>query len=463
MPAPSVDATWLTWARAGVGLAVLWQTTQLLYSGAWLHEYVTPELRVPLWPLDPLLLHGQDDLAALFVGIAALSLLFAAGVAHRPVGLALGALLVVQHAQDGSLYLNHHYLITLLVFVLAAAPKAGPDGAPAWALGLLRFHVVVPYVFAGLAKLDPDWLAGRPLDLWMPRRAADPWVGAAATWAATPLLMAWCSLLLDLFAPLALRLPRARAAAWAVLLLFHTLNSRLFNIGVFPWMMLWITPVLLPPDTLRRMASDARRPALLAAAGAGAAIGGLWPSSFAWMHVLVEAWGCFVLAWLLTAAQEPERPTWTRPPALVIAWCALHLLVPLRHLAIPGDVAWTEEGHRYSWRMLLRDKDVTEAALEVTDPATGERWYLRGDQLVAPHQVTDTFGRPDLLLAAARSVAERYAAAGRPGLQVRARSRVSLNGRPPALLVDPDVDLAAISPHDWPPAPWIRPSPRDVE
>jgi vitamin K-dependent gamma-carboxylase len=262
---------------------------------------------------------------------------------------------------------------------------------------------------------------------------------------------------------------RWRATAWLLLLTFHTLNSRLFGIGVFPWLMLWLTPTLLPPETLRDLGAALRGSAserrwIGGFAAVGALIGAVWPRPDAWMHVGVEAWGFVVLAWLY---RHPSDVTATVgwPQAQLSRWALgswflFHLVLPLRHLAIPGDVAWTEEGHRYAWRMLLRDKRVEEAAIEVTDPATGQRWYLRADEVVTPAQADDTFGRPDLALAAAHEVARRFAADGHPNVAVRIRSRVSLNGRPPTLLLDPDVDLTKVSPHALPPAPWIRPSPR---
>ena len=43
--------------------------------------------------------------------------------------------------------------------------------------------------------------------------------------------------------------------------------------------------------------------------------------------------------------------------AFLAVYVAVQLLVPLRHLLYPGDVAWTEEGHRFSWRMRLREKE----------------------------------------------------------------------------------------------------------
>ncbi|WP_316930169.1 HTTM domain-containing protein [Leeuwenhoekiella sp. MAR_2009_132] len=34
----------------------------------------------------------------------------------------------------------------------------------------------------------------------------------------------------------------------------------------------------------------------------------------------------------------------------------MQLELPLRHWIIKDDVLWTEEGHRLSWRMMLRSK-----------------------------------------------------------------------------------------------------------
>jgi hypothetical protein len=61
--------------------------------------------------------------------------------------------------------------------------------------------------------------------------------------------------------------------------------------------------------------------------------------------------------------------------ALLTLWASVQLLVPLRHYVIPGSVHWTEEGHRYSWYMLLRQKYGT-VFFEVTDPSVGHSWRV---------------------------------------------------------------------------------------
>ena len=70
--------------------------------------------------------------------------------------------------------------------------------------------------------------------------------------------------------------------------------------------------------------------------------------------------------------------------------------------------------------------------------------------------------QPDLILQLAHHIAREFEAAGRPGVEVHADARASLNGRPAAVLVDPATDLAreqdGIGPKRWIlPAPDIEP------
>ena len=52
------------------------------------------------------------------------------------------------------------------------------------------------------------------------------------------------------------------------------------------------------------------------------------------------------------------------------------MLFPLRAYALyPGDVTWTEMGHRYSWRMKLRDKAGFAKCARPHDHANGTRTW----------------------------------------------------------------------------------------
>jgi len=316
-------------------------------------------------------------------------------------------------------------LFTLLPTARAWSVDAWRRGrdrsVPAWAYLALRLQVGLVYAFAGIAKLTPDWLAGRPLDRWIGGRADVALLGPLTAWPEAPRLFAYGGLLLDLFAVPALLWRPTRLPAFLALAGFHAANDQLFTIGVFPALATAMTTIFFPPSWPRRLLG--RR-----------------------------------------APPEPRRLRRRSPRALergVLALLALYAVVqlalPLRHHLYPSDVAWSEEGHRFAWRMMLRSKS-GDLRLVVVDPAAGTHRVLHARELVASWQYGQVSTRPDLIQQLAQHVARREAEAGRPGVAVHAWAFVSLNGRAPAMLIDPQVDLAATA-RSWRAAPWILPAP----
>jgi hypothetical protein len=137
-------------------------------------------------------------------------------------------------------------------------------------------------------------------------------------------------------------------------------------------------------------------------------------------------------------------------------YLAVQLLVPLRHHLYPGNVSWTEEGHRFSWHMKLRDKQAT-ARFVAVDPASGavEMIRPRGYGLTS-EQAGDMLGKPAMVLQFAHHVAGELREQGRENVEIHALIAVSLNGRDPQLLIDPTVDLVAQR-RTLAPAEWILP------
>ena len=121
----------------------------------------------------------------------------------------------------------------------------------------------------------------------------------------------------------------------------------------------------------------------------------------------------------------------------------VQLLLPLRHHLYPGSVDWHEEGYRMSWRMMLRAKS-GRAEFRVRDPETGETWLIDPRTVLSEHQASRLVGRPDMIWLFARHLHDDFARRGHRGVEVFVDSRVSLNGRPRAALIDPTVDLAAV-------------------
>ena len=142
--------------------------------------------------------------------------------------------------------------------------------------------------------------------------------------------------------------------------------------------------------------------------------------------------------------------------SFLAVWFAFQILFPLRHLLYPGSPSWTEEGHRFAWQMKLRDKSGT-ATFELRDPATGQSWTLRNRDHLSPRQARKMPGRPDMILQFAHHLAELWRAEhGIENVEVRATVWVSLNGRAPALLIDPKRDLTKIT-RSLRHADWILP------
>ena len=151
----------------------------------------------------------------------------------------------------------------------------------------------------------------------------------------------------------------------------------------------------------------------------------------------------------------------------IAVWIGLQILVPLRYLFYPGNVSWTEEGHRFAWMMKLRDKDA-EARFTVRDPATGRQWRVSNERFLKRHQIGEMESRPDMILQFAHHLVRVWEKErGVAGVEVRARVCASLNGRKAELLIDPERNLARIERNlrhaDWIlplTQPFERPEPR---
>ena len=76
------------------------------------------------------------------------------------------------------------------------------------------------------------------------------------------------------------------------------------------------------------------------------------------------------------------------------------------------------------------------------------------------HQAREMSGQPDLILQLAHHIGQQYREQGHQDVEVRVDALVSLNGRPPARLIDPTIDLLRVQ-DSLRPATWILPPPTD--
>ena len=419
--APVDPASLVAW-RVLFGLLMTVAVARFFVYG-WIQEhYLTPRVLFPFaglewirpWPGVGMYVHFA------LMGLGALGVAF--GVAYRWSALTFVLTFTYAHLIDRTYYLNHYYFISLVgaVMVLLPLGRVGERASvPAWWLWLLRAQVGLVYVFGGVAKLKWDWLVyAQPLKIWLAASTDLPVLGRFFEWPWVPHAFSIAGAVFDLSVVPALLWRRTRPFAFTVVVVFHVITRLLFPIGMFPWVMISGALLFFPPDWPRRLlAWVKKRP----------------------VHARLP---------------EPVRRAWLGP-ALALAFLGVQCLLPLRHLAYPGDVMWTEEGFRFSWNVMLMEKDGV-AEFRVSEPATGQWWVVTPGKYLAPYQVKMMSTQPDMLLTFAHHLAHDFAARGHPGVEVRANVFASLNGRPRQRLVDPNVNLAAVSPWQGT-STWVLP------
>lgn len=386
---------------------------------------------------------------ALFAGLAVVSLMVAAGLFYR-VAIVL-FFLGFSYVQllDVTNYLNHYYLVSLLAGLMALLPMNAAwsldarlfpakrrASVPAWAVYLLRFQIAVVYTFAGLAKVNADWLVhGQPLGVWLAARTGIPVIGPLFALPGAAFVMSWAGCLFDLTIAVWLSIPKTRLPAYAVVLFFHAVTSALFPIGMFPVIMVTAALIFFPPSWPRDLLGRAR--ALLRLA----------PMTRAEAAPASEA--SFV------------RPRWLAPALAVFAVFAVFQIgFPLRAHLYGGNVHWHEQGMRWSWRVMVREKNAS-VTYRVTNPVTGRVFEVAPRKYLTSRQERDFATQPDLLLQLGKRIAADYAAREGVPVVVNVDAVVSLNGRSRARLVDPTVDLARVE-DGLAKAPWILPMPDEA-
>lgn len=406
--------------RVAFGAIMIWEVWRYFHYNRVERYYIRPTTLFPYRGFEWLSPLPGDGMTWLFYGLALLAGCMMVGLFYRASAVLFFLGFTYIFLLDQAQYLNHFYLISLLSFILIFIPahRAFSVDArlgwtersaliPAWTLNWLRFQVAVPYVYGGIAKLNGDWLRGEPMRMWLASRADFPVIGRWFVLDGAGFAFSYGGLLFDLlFVPLVLW-HRTRWLAVATAVSFHLMNARLFNIGIFPWMMLAATVVFMPEAWFRRNVTppDTVMPQL--------------------PRVLLSGVAIYVL---------------------------LQLLVPLRHFAYPSNPSWSEAGHMFSWHMKLRSKDA-DTRFFAYAPDSGRFWEVETVPYLTPRQHDKMSDHPEMVRYYANFLGAELSAIYEEPISIYAWAMVSLNGRPPQLMVDPSVDLTQttlrLGENDW--------------
>lgn len=361
----------------------------------------------------------------LFIICAVSALTFALGYRYRLSAIVLFCSFTYIELLDKTNYLNHYYFVSLALFLMIWLPahcncsvdcRRNPAlkrrMVPLWTVASIRLLLGIVYVYAGLAKLNTDWLLeAMPLRLWLPAQNDLPLLGSllSQTWVAYA--FSWFGAVYDLSIPFLLLYRTTRPWAYATVIVFHVATSILFPIGMFPYVMILATLIFFPSAT-----TDA-----------------------VWMRIQ---------RWIpgIPLATDQSVYTFKRMHSrllagLFIPFFLFQLLFPWRYLLYRDELFWTEEGFRFSWRVMLMEK-LGYAQFIIEDSKTGKRTVVNNDLFLTDNQEKMMSTQPDFILQYAHMLAQHYKTEGWYEPKVFATIYVSLNGRRSTLYVNPSTDLS---------------------
>ncbi len=326
-------------------------------------------------------------------------------------------------------YNNHHYLMLLLCLMMCFSPahralsldvrrRPNLELGKVWALFKWQFIVLllIVYTYAAIAKMYPDWINAVLTEKWLSYKTSMPIIGPLYAWSYSKYIVAWGGILFDLLIIPAMLFKRTRTFAFVLGIFFHLANSITFEIGTFPYMMI-ASAVFFFPDKVLRSRLKRYQPA------------------DAVQHQTLQAGG------ILTS--------------IFVMFFVIQLILPLRHHLFKGDVVWNEEGHRLSWRMMLRAKSGS-IQFNVVLPDGTKVIHRASDDLTLDQYRTMT-SSPDMIWQYCQYVKKKYG----PGIEIYAINEVSLNFRPTQTFVDPEYDMAKATWKPFKHSEWILDGPTD--
>ncbi|MFD2563753.1 HTTM domain-containing protein [Aquimarina rubra] len=334
----------------------------------------------------------------------------------------------VYYMQKSS-YNNHYYLLLLLCILMSTLPasnyfsidvKRNPAlkkiSMPRWCVLFIIIQLWIVYTYASVAKLYPDWLDYTVAKNLMLSRANYPIVGDILQQHWTHVSITYFGILFDLLIIPLLLWRKTRLPAFIISIFFHLFNSIVFQIGIFPYLSLAFSVFFFSKERIHRIFMRKKE-------------------FYSANEVIIPSYKGFLI------------------PALAI-WFVIQLALPVRHWFIPGDVLWTEEGHKLSWRMMLRGRSgFTNFYIEFKDNNC-RRVKIDKNQYLTVKQRRLVNTKPDAIWQFAQFLRKEHLKEGRD-IAVYASSKVSVNGKKLRMLIDPDVDLTSVDWNYFTTNPWV--------
>ena len=329
-----------------------------------------------------------------------------------------------------SSYNNHYYLTALLSFLMIFQPannylsidaKRNPAiksiSVPFWTSIILMLQIGLVYFFGGIAKIYPDWLQAIPAKIFLTPKTNYPLVGELFTTDWFPYVLSYGGLLFDLLIVPLLLFKRTRMFGFCLSVCFHLFNAIIFQVGIFPFLSLAFALFFFEPKTI---------------------------------HTL------FLKKKPFYSSNQVLIPRSNKAVVLLIGiYFVIQLILPLRHWFIKDPVLWTEEGHRLSWRMMLRSKSGYQK-FTIIDIKTQKKEIINLNDYLSNKQQRVITTKPDMIWQFSQRIKEHYTKEGKD-VAVYVKGKVSINGKSYQPLVNDTIDIASVKWNHFKHNEWLLP------
>jgi hypothetical protein len=410
--------------RIAFGVMMFLSTIRFWLNG-WIESlYINPKYFFSFYGFEFVVPLGQYTYVLFFI-CAFSAILVALGYYYRFAIIGLFLSFTYIELIDKSTYLNHYYFVSLVCLLLCFLPANSFFSfdvlkrkckscylIPRFYIDAIKFLVCILYFYAGLAKINQDWLLhALPLKIWLPARNDMPIIGFLFNYKETAFVFSWIGCIYDLSIPFLLWNKKTRNIAYAGVIIFHVLTSLLFPIGMFPYIMIVTALVFYSSEFHLKLLN-------------------LFANIFK-VNVLAQINDQF---FFISKFKEQLLVVF------FVVFFSFQILFPFRYLLYPGQLFWTEQGYRFSWRVMLMEK-AGYAQFTIKD-ATGKRAIPENSVYLTPLQEKMMSTQPDMILQFAHILRDDFVKKGFKNPSVFVDSYVALNGAIGKPLVSPQVDLA---------------------
>ena len=436
----TTDVSPLVIFRIGFGIMMCYGMIRFWLKG-WIETiYIQPDFHFSYYGFEWIKPLGSYTYI-LFVICGLAAILIALGFKYRIAIIIFFLSFTYIELMDKTTYLNHYYFISMMSFLMIFLPlnasfsidayfkKKSYRLVPNWTIDAIKVMLTIVYLYAGLAKINSDWLLkAMPLKIWLPSKYDLPLLGEnlmQQDW--FHYAMSWSGMLYDLLIPFLLLYKRTRIFAFILVVFFHVFTRVLFPIGMFPYVMIISTLIFFDSNFHKKIISILRIT----------------------IHRVLKLKDKLVINEVYPLVNRKISLT------IVFLFLSVQLLFPFRYLTYPGELFWTEEGYRFSWRVMLIEK-MGYTNFKIVDAETNNYFYVDNQDFLTPLQEKQMSFQPDFILEYAHYLGDHFKKQGHKNIQVFAESYVALNGRLSQPFIDKSIDLYKEK-ESWKHKNWILP------